>query len=460
MKKILLTLQLLAATFFAHTQNVGIGLTNPSAKLSISANGIELAGNAASNTFKTLAGTLSGTAGSELGLASFGFASTNNSSLGIRAYRSIAGSDWMSTSLLIEHDVDNNARVNGTFLALGAFGNVGIGNLTPYAPLSFNNTLGQKISLFGNASNNYGIGVQSYLMQLHTDAAASDIAFGYGASGNFFENMRIKGSGNVGIGTAQPASRLHIADSNFLDTARSTIIMSRYFASGADARASAIYHYYKSTPGNDQLVLGVSGDGGTNTSPALYSNAKMVIQANGNVGIGNNIPTEKLEINGNTKANNFIYTTPKNFYYSLSGIDFEPLISSDTSVKYVASGDITLQTTNPYREIAAPVHLPQGAALQSMTVYILDNSVPANLLVRLSRKSQLDNISSDNIGNVFSSGSTGAIAPYSVSLYPAVVDNSVNTYYLHAWVNNFSNPWSGNIYLRGIIIQYTLPSAQ
>jgi len=37
-------------------------------------------------------------------------------------------------------------------------------------------------------------------MQIHTDIAESDIAFGYGSSSSFAENMRIKGNGNVGIG--------------------------------------------------------------------------------------------------------------------------------------------------------------------------------------------------------------------------------------------------------------------
>ena len=205
MKKLLL----LSAIFASQTlvaQNVGIGLSTPTAKLSISANGTELTGTAASNTFKTLAGILGSTAGSELSLANFGFSSTNNSSLGIRAYRSSAGTDWTSTSLLIEHDVDNTARVNGTFLALGAFGNVGIGTTTPGFPLSFAPTLGDKISLWSNSTNSYGFGIQSSLLQIHTDISAADIAFGYGSSAAFTEVMRIKGNGNVGIGTSIPSA--------------------------------------------------------------------------------------------------------------------------------------------------------------------------------------------------------------------------------------------------------------
>jgi hypothetical protein len=88
-------------------------------------------------------------------------------------------------------------------------GNVGIGNSVPYSPLSFTTAFGEKISLFGNTTNNCGFGVQSSLMQIHSDAAATDIAFGWGSSGSFNELMRIKGNGNVGIGN-NPAYRLDV----------------------------------------------------------------------------------------------------------------------------------------------------------------------------------------------------------------------------------------------------------
>jgi hypothetical protein len=78
---------------------------------------------------------------------------------------------------------------------LFGLGNVGIGTSSPGFPLNFANALGDKISLWGNFGTHYGFGVQGSLLQVHTDGAGSDIAFGYGSSGSFTERFRMKGNG-------------------------------------------------------------------------------------------------------------------------------------------------------------------------------------------------------------------------------------------------------------------------
>lgn len=101
-----------------------------------------------------------------------------------------------------------------TRLLINKDGNIGIqGNTNPGAPLSFSNILGNKIALWGDpASGHYGVGVQGSLLQLYSGGPNDDIVFGHGRSGAFIENVRMKGNGNVGIGTGstQPTARLHI----------------------------------------------------------------------------------------------------------------------------------------------------------------------------------------------------------------------------------------------------------
>ena len=111
--------------------NLGIGLSTPNAKLSISSNGTELVGTAAGNTLRTNAGTLGTTLGSEISLANIGFLSPNNSSLGIRAYRSSPVTGWENTAILLGMDVDNTVRAGGGFLAISTNGNIGVNTGTP-----------------------------------------------------------------------------------------------------------------------------------------------------------------------------------------------------------------------------------------------------------------------------------------------------------------------------------------
>lgn len=78
-------------------------------------------------------------------------------------------------------------------------GRLGIGMNAPGFPLNFASTVGDKISLYGSSGNHYGFGIQSGLMQIHTDAAAANIAFGYGSSTAFTERMRIINNGTDGM---------------------------------------------------------------------------------------------------------------------------------------------------------------------------------------------------------------------------------------------------------------------
>jgi hypothetical protein len=90
-------------------------------------------------------------------------------------------------------------------------GNVGIGNTVPNAPLQFGNGVAnRKIVLYQGLNNDhqfYGLGVNNLTFRYQVDTTAADHVF-YAASSSTTskELMRIKGNGNVTIGTATPGT--------------------------------------------------------------------------------------------------------------------------------------------------------------------------------------------------------------------------------------------------------------
>ncbi len=107
--------------------------------------------------------------------------------------------DTSNTNRLFEigNGTSDNSRTNAMTILQN--GNVGVGTTSPGFPLNFPNTTGDKIALWGNSNNHYGFGIQSGLLQVHSDAALANIAFGYGSSTNFIERMRIINSGGDGL---------------------------------------------------------------------------------------------------------------------------------------------------------------------------------------------------------------------------------------------------------------------
>ncbi len=191
------------------SQNVGIGTTAPTSLLDVNGQitidqknfggfgGLLIKGNSPVSNYPNIGFSIKNTAATDIISALIGGTINNNvagsEAMDLRFYTSTTGLAGLTTRLVIK---DN--------------GNVGIGEVNPTVPLNFASTLGNKLSLFGNSSNHYGFGIQGSLMQVYTDGSGADIAFGYGNSNAFTENMRIKGNGNVGIGTTAPGAKLHI----------------------------------------------------------------------------------------------------------------------------------------------------------------------------------------------------------------------------------------------------------
>jgi hypothetical protein len=107
---------------------------------------------------------------------------------------------------------NGNGTTRSNALTVLRNGNIGVATTTPGFAFSFGQALGDKISLWSNSTNSYGFGIQSGLLQIHTDVPVADIAFGYGSSASFTERMRVQGNGKVGIGISAPNAPLAFAN--------------------------------------------------------------------------------------------------------------------------------------------------------------------------------------------------------------------------------------------------------
>jgi len=82
-------------------------------------------------------------------------------------------------------------------MTIGANGCIGIGTVWPSYPLTFPDTLGDKISLWEQGGNHIGFGVQSSQFQFIVPGPGDSFVFGYGRSDALTEGMHVTGRGDV-----------------------------------------------------------------------------------------------------------------------------------------------------------------------------------------------------------------------------------------------------------------------
>ena len=318
--------------------NVGIGTTSPNTKLQVSA---------LNSNYVNLTGGFSVVKAEEGYGMYMGVASSGNS--------------WIQSATY-----DNG--ITYPLILNSAGGNVGIGTASPSRLLQLNSSGQTDLHL---TSTNQGVGASDG-MTIFLDASgtgglwlreAAALRFATSSS----EKMRIDSSGNVGIGTTAPATKLHVNGdigaytSDWVATVSGSRLLMKTFANTGDTYS---------------LIQAQDVGGNSNNALALQPYGD-------NVGIGTTSPSAKLDVNGafyvtgNTGLPNGVaplamqFTSPTGRIYvgDGSGYDlrFSKRISSvDTDfVTIKDNGNVGIGTTTPAQKLEVVGSIGFSKALYS-----------------------------------------------------------------------------------------------
>jgi len=217
--------------------NVGIGTTNPGSKLHIQ------------NSTGGSGGYLKVTDAVYGGDVRFGMADgvDNDAVLGV----------WTNNNVKIYTNSSERMRIDSS-------GNVGIGTATPGAKLEINDASSPKIRFGRDSSYYWDIGHTSSDFQIQSQTGGTIMHLNY--------------DGNVGIGTTGPSEKLEVV---------------------GNIQVSGTYPIIKFSDYNNNPDFSLIGANGKFIVYDATNNLdRFLIDSSGNVGIGTNIPNEKLDVRG------------------------------------------------------------------------------------------------------------------------------------------------------------------
>ena len=279
---------------------VGIGTTTPSTDLEVSSTGVNGVDISQSASNASQSGRL--------------FFTTNTASEGFALFNS------NGTFQVNSGGIPNNTSGTNRISIIGSSGNVGIGTTSPTAKLDvygnlrvgttgtftisqspFSTTVfyvgagnGSTITFGAPASNTQDVSVQG-------DLYSYQGSIGTKLSGSFNNKISYNGdnylnSGNLGIGTTSPQEKLHVIE----EVPGTTLIEVENTRTNSNAGIKL------SSGQTNYNVAFTNANGDFQIYNSSTAKEEITIAANGKVGIGATSPSEKLEVDGNVKANNYI----------------------------------------------------------------------------------------------------------------------------------------------------------
>jgi hypothetical protein len=292
MKQLLLFSALLLSCWTSFSQ-VGIGTTNPNASSSL-----DISSNSSGVLIPrvSLVDIFNGTTPVSSPATSLLVYNTNAAVTGGNGvgYYYWDGSKWTKLFTTVDQNWTRNG--SGQMYPTTISDNIGIGTTAPNAPLQFSNTVvNRKIVLYDTNNNDhqyYGLGINGATFRYQTDSFFADhVFFAAINSTSSSELMRIKGNGNVGVGT-NPAFRLDVVGAG---------------GGNVDLRTTGRI-WTNSTDGGiwlSNLQDAFMGNMSTTQfgfwSSTVGWSAFNINKSSGNIGIGTTTPAQKVDIIGKIK---------------------------------------------------------------------------------------------------------------------------------------------------------------
>lgn len=337
-------------TINGNSGNVGIGTTSPNAKLEVNGGEIRTTRENVPANYLSLSTTSAGSFIKNAGGTSKGLTFDNVS----------ATSPYINFKLL-----------SSEAMRITSAGNVGVGTTSPSAPLDVATISSGPVAKFVNTSGTGGAGV---VIQAGV-ATSSSILTLFDYQNN--ERLRVRGDGNVGIGTTSPSEKLDVAGNielgdggtgaalKYNSTNRGTIfvngseIMRLEAAGNVGIGTTSPQSKLNINGGTGSLSTGLTfGDGDTgiweasddNLRFSTTSTTRMVINSSGNVGIGTTSPSAKLEVvdsgtNTNINSRKDLSTTAfTSTYNAIQMSNFDTTANNWAKFSFAGNSGIPTQT--------------------------------------------------------------------------------------------------------------------